>query len=66
MFGVFFKKNKDLRRLLTDYGFKFNPLLKEYPLKGYVELKYDTNSSILRYTKVSDQQQPKIYDFKNP
>ena len=66
MFGIFFKKNKDLRRLLTDYGFKFNPLLKEYPLKGYVELKYDTNTSILKYTKVSDQQQPKIYDFKDP
>lgn len=66
MFGVFFKANKDLRRLLTDYGFKYNPLLKEYPLKGYVELKFDTNSSILKYNKVIDQQQPKIYDFKNP
>jgi NADH-quinone oxidoreductase subunit C len=66
MFGIFFLNNADLRRLLTDYGFKYNPLLKEYPLKGYVELKFDTSNAILRHVKVKDQQQPKIYDFKNP
>lgn len=66
MFGVFFEGNEDLRRILTDYGFRYNPLLKEFPLKGYYELKYYDSSAILQYVKVKDQQQAKIFDFKNP
>jgi NADH-quinone oxidoreductase subunit C len=66
MYGVFFEGNPDLRRILTDYGFKHNPLLKEFPLKGYQELKYYDSNSILQYVKVNDQQQAKIFDFKNP
>jgi NADH:ubiquinone oxidoreductase subunit C len=41
MFGIFFINHNDLRRLLTDYGFNGNPLRKEFPLSGYVELRYD-------------------------
>jgi NADH-quinone oxidoreductase subunit C len=66
MYGIFFEGNPDLRRILTDYGFKYNPLLKEYPLKGYVELKFHDSNSLLQYVKVNDQQQAKIFDFKNP
>jgi NADH-quinone oxidoreductase subunit C len=66
MYGVFFEGNPDLRRILTDYGFKYNPLLKEFPLKGYQELKYYDSNSILQYVKVNDQQQAKIFDFRNP
>lgn len=41
MFGLFFAEHKDLRRILTDYGFKGHPLLKEFPVTGFSELQYD-------------------------
>lgn len=41
MFGIFFRNNKDLRRILTDYGFEGHPLRKDFPLSGYSELRYD-------------------------
>src|SRR6202035_538212 len=41
LFGIFFSDNPDLRRILTDYGFDGHPLRKDFPLTGYVELKYD-------------------------
>lgn len=41
MFGIFFQENKDLRRILTDYGFEGYPLRKDFPLSGYVEVRYD-------------------------
>lgn len=66
MFGIFFFNNPDLRRILTDYGFKHNPMLKEYPVKGFFELKYYTALNIIQYVPVKDLQEAKIYDFKNP
>ena len=42
MFGIFFKKHPSLRRILTDYGFEGFPLRKDFPLSGYIELRYDT------------------------
>ena len=41
MFGIFFKKNQDMRRLLTDYGFIGHPLRKDFPLSGFVEIFFD-------------------------
>ena len=41
MFGVYFMMHPDLRRILTDYGFKGHPLLKEFPLTGFSELQFD-------------------------
>lgn len=44
MYGVYFNKNEDLRRILTDYGFEGHPLRKDFPLSGYVEWRYDEGS----------------------
>src|SRR5207244_10919293 len=41
LFGIYFADNPDLRRILTDYGFEGHPLRKDFPLTGYVELRYD-------------------------
>jgi NADH-quinone oxidoreductase subunit C len=41
MFGIFFKNNNDLRRILTDYGFEGFPLRKDFPMTGFVEIRYD-------------------------
>lgn len=43
LYGIYFQGNKDLRRILTDYGFEGYPMRKDYPLSGYVELRYDQN-----------------------
>lgn len=44
LFGVFFMNHPDLRRILTDYGFEGHPLRKDFPLSGYVDLRYDENA----------------------
>lgn len=41
MYGIFFLSHKDLRRILTDYGFEGSPQRKDFPLSGFIELKYD-------------------------
>jgi len=52
-FGVFFLHNKNLKRILTDYGFKGNPLKKDFPLIGYKELFMNMLSSVLSYKKLN-------------
>lgn len=49
MFGIFFKNHFDLRRILTDYGFEGFPFRKDFPLSGYVELRYDSEKRIVIY-----------------
>lgn len=51
MFGIFFKFNKNLRRILTDYGFFFYPLRKDFPLSGYYEIFYNYKKKLLNYKK---------------
>lgn len=52
-FGVFFYNHPDLRRRLTDYGFKGHPLRKDFPLTGFLEVRYNTNIKSISYEKVS-------------
>lgn len=64
-FGVFFFENRDLRRILTDYGFKGYPLRKDFPLTGYVDVYYDDNQSRICYRDLELSQDYRNFDFKS-
>lgn len=66
MFGVIFHGNPDLRRILTDYGFKGHPLRKDFPLTGYIEVRYDDFSKRLRYERVSLAQEYRVFTLETP
>jgi NADH:ubiquinone oxidoreductase subunit C len=64
-FGVFFGGNKDLRRILTDYGFKGFPLRKDFPLSGYVDIYYDDNQKRICYRNLELAQEYRNFNLKN-
>lgn len=66
LFGVFFSDNPDLRRIMTDYGFEGHPLRKEFPLTGYVEVRYDEEQKRVIYEPVSLTQDFRTFDFLSP
>jgi NADH-quinone oxidoreductase subunit C len=66
MYGVIFAGNPDLRRLLTDYGFSGYPLRKDFPLTGYVELRYDDELKRVVYRPVKLVQEFREFDFMSP
>ena len=66
LFGVFFFKHNDLRRILTDYGFEGHPLRKDFPLTGFLEVYYDDTTKKILYEPVSLVQEYRNYDFTNP
>ena len=66
MYGIPFEGNSDLRRLLTDYGFKGHPLRKDFPLTGYVELRYDEARKKVVYEPVTLTQDFRKFDFLSP
>ncbi len=66
LFGIYFADNPDLRRILTDYGFEGHPLRKDFPLTGYVELRYDEDQKAVIYEPVRLQQEFRSFDFLSP
>jgi len=66
LFGIYFADNPDLRRILTDYGFEGHPLRKDFPLTGYVELRYDEDQKRVVYEPVRLQQEFRSFDFLSP
>jgi NADH-quinone oxidoreductase subunit C len=66
MYGVIFSDNPDLRRILTDYGFQGHPLRKDFPLTGYVELRYDDEQKRVVYEPVKLTQDFRNFDFMSP
>lgn len=66
MFGIFFLNHKDLRRILTDYGFNGYPLRKDFPLNGFFEVRYDEDKQYLVYESLELMQNMRFYDFINP
>ena len=66
MYGVFFKDHPDLRRLLTDYGFKGHPLRKDFPLTGNKEVRYSEDKKKVIYEPVKLDQEYRDFDFESP
>lgn len=65
MFGVYFYNHPDLRRILTDYGFKGHPLRKDFPMTGYIEVRYDAFLKRIMYEEVSLTQEYRIFTLEN-
>lgn len=66
MYGILFTGHPDLRRLLTDYGFEGYPLRKDFPLSGYVEVRYDDEAKRVVYEPVKLPQEFRAFDFLSP
>jgi len=66
MYGILFSGNPDLRRILTDYGFDGHPLRKDFPVTGFVEVRYDDERKRVVYEPVRLNQEMRSFDFLSP
>ena len=66
LYGILFTGHPDLRRILTDYGFEGHPLRKDFPMTGYVEVRYDDGEGRVVYEPVKLSQEFRNFDFLSP
>jgi NADH-quinone oxidoreductase subunit C len=66
LYGILFTGHPDLRRLLTDYGFQGHPLRKDFPLTGFLEVRYDNEQQRVVYEPVNLAQEFRSFDFESP
>ena len=66
MYGIFFKNHTNLRRILTDYGFEGHPLRKDFPLNGYIEVRYSENQKRVINESIEFSQEYRTFNFFGP
>jgi NADH dehydrogenase (ubiquinone) Fe-S protein 3 len=66
LYGLFFENHPDLRRILTDYGFEGHPMRKDFPLTGFVELRYDNNIKSIISEPLSLSQEFRYFNYETP
>lgn len=66
LYGIYFKNHPDLRRILTDYGFEGYPMRKDYPLSGFIEVKYDQNKKRVVIEPIELAQDFRYFNFEMP
>jgi len=66
LFGIYFVNHSDLRRILTDYGFEGHPLRKDFPLTGYIELRYDIVTKRIVSEPLELSQEFRLFTFEMP
>lgn len=66
LYGVYFINHPDLRRILTDYGFEGYPFRKDFPINGYIELRFDEEKFLISYEPIQLSQEYRLFNFLSP